>query len=183
MTAPVQVLKPLTLVMLLSWSLGAAGPARAGKLLDTFVDSLGEVVQAEIDGVRQELEARARVRTIDRAFRPSVVVRTSDGLLFQLRNASFISDPWLDPILVNAKRVEFRGGNRGRYRVVIEYRNSAQPDPLARMLVDSATKTLSKEVAEEDVVIEGIGGQARDGSDWLLRPADHRLRSIEFLNE
>lgn len=160
----------------------AAMPLNAGDLLKELLRNVETQAKTQI---RQRVESPGEVTDIDRSINPSVIVRTSDGRVFQLRSVEIIASPTLDPYLGMAQSLDFTQESGHRYDIRVHFRElSASSNSLVSNILSSAMNDTmrSDKVSRTTADIQGLAGQTLDGRSWLLDVGRSPLETIEFLN-
>lgn len=153
------------------------------KALSGLGDWAGDALEAEVRALGEAVVDTARVESVDTSVRPSVVVHTADGSVFQLQTLAFVSLEWLDKVLERIERIDFEAVGGDEYRLKIVYVEKAGGGVLKKAVFGTAKRIVAARIGEEAIPLPGLVGTSLDGSPWFMVPSNHSLASIEFLHQ
>jgi hypothetical protein len=177
-----------SLSLALICALAAKSPVKGDEfkdLLKILERSATERVENLVEEGRRAVETTASVARVDYSVRPSFVIRTTDGRIFQTKSVSLAAAANLSVQLGAAARVDFSRRGGLDYEVSFTFpRVEASSDGMAAsILADAANGWLGmKEISRVQTQIRAVFGTALDGSDWVLDLDGSALLSIELLD-
>jgi hypothetical protein len=132
---------------------------------------------------QQALESSAQVSQADDTAKPSVVVETDDGRVFQVKSVVFAPDLRLNAALAQASSVTFTSEGNNSYTAQVEYRPvQSQKKGLFGSIVSAAVNTaLQAKASTFHVRLQFATGTALNGQAWALDLRNTTLKKITVL--
>jgi hypothetical protein len=179
------VLMPAIAALLLAAPL-SAGNNPLQQLADALKQAAKQEVQNAVASAQEALESSALVSQIDDDARPSLVVETADGRVFQLRSLTLGPDVRLNAILGVASSLGFTSESGDSYVVNIEYPpvQPADGGGAANVVAGVLNGALqSNQLAVARAQLRLAFGTALSGQDWALDLRRSALRRIRVLRQ
>jgi len=177
------MLKKVALFFLVGSLAVSAVASKAQGLLKDFLASLEEETKERVEQAKLDLESTAEVEKPDSSWRPSFVLHTTDGRIFQVGDLTFVAEPALDPLTALVESATFLPLSEKDYEVRFDFLDAPESKDLLASLLAGATNRLShsEKYATGRFRIETLLGTSRTGEQWLLHLGKSRLQKLEVL--
>lgn len=154
-----------------------------GKEIEKSVAEQAREIERQAEEQQRALSRTAQVTSPDYGSIPSVIVRTTDGTVYQLSHIRFNADPDLNDIRDRVSKISFFDGRDYVYDLKISYDvGGSGASGWTALLGAAANRTLNESDSSVGRArVYGLRGVSLGGEEWALNLEDVRLTEIEFL--